>query len=557
MADEAVIRILLQDSSSAGSTAAAAGTIGTGTTTGAGSAPDLRTRTLLERWRRYDDLARLEYKVELDIAKKQADNLNLRKSRHDDLARLAHKVELDVAKKEAETIQERAARYDDLARLAYKAEIEVAKKQKEAAQAAADALIKDAEAVFDPVFEAKKRRERELQRDETESEYQRMYGKPPEQKSIMDSVLEAAETFRGVLGGMGGGLIGAVLDFAAAMRKAQVNVQNNTVSGTQTPQVPTGTTGTPSTTINVPPTTGTAARGAAPPQAATGAARAGGNIPAPIPARAAPTPPSPPGGAVPPPAGAGAAGGAAGAAGGAMAALPIIAIAIAVASAINEAVIGAIKATVKTAGGLAEAAASSETDPSVPIGQMGEAISGFGKTVGMVNPMLGYMAIAVGEATQAFASLMRVIDKTADRYAEFSAPIAQAQAIAEIRQVMGDFRRSKEVGDEMAKYIAAQSELQQKFEDVKVKFLAKILPLVTAALQVLEAIMPAGKNIEGAIDTVATPLVSIASVITEMANLLRDQKQPEIKDPTEQLNDPMFLKTGVGNDADPGLVPRF
>lgn len=223
---------------------------------------------------------------------------------------------------------------------------------------------------------------------------------------------------------------------------------------------------------------------------------------------------------------------------GAAAAVPVVGMVMAVkeiADKIKAEIIGGIKAAIGGVGGVFEAAAAPGADPSVPIGQLGDAATAASEKLVDMGLPIGYMTIALGETVSSLSRLMRSIDQTAGRYGEYNAGIAQAQAIAEIRHTMGDFRRAQEVSGEMAKYLMAQSDLQQKFEDIKVKMLAKILPSVTRAIEILEAIMPSGEGIANAIGVLTAPLEIIAEGISVIVGMEKENRLDDPRDPTEVL----------------------
>lgn len=241
-------------------------------------------------------------------------------------------------------------------------------------------------------------------------------------------------------------------------------------------------------------------------------------------------------------------------------ALPPVAMAMAlkeVANQVNAAITGGIKNAIGGAGALAAGIASANTDPAVPIAALGDASSKAGEKLNELVPGLGNTLVVVGETQKAFAQLMQAIDKTADRYAEFSPEIASAQAMAEVRQTMGDLRRSREVGPELARYIIAQSEMQQKFEDIKVKLLTKMLPIVTGILKTLEAIVPSGDTITDSISGLVHVVAPLPAAIMSIVGVLKENNVEPPKDPTDQLRfSNEFMQVGEGTQAQPGLVPR-
>ena len=452
-----------------------------------------------EKLRAKENAAKEEERIEQEKADSHARLLA-------EVARLDRQAAVESNKR----LMERVKELDILAAEEEKKYREEKKREQDAADSHARLLLKVAEldraaeaekqAALEktPAYQARQRREKELERERADAEYERMYGEK-EDTSTLGSFLKVAEGLRGTIGGHLGSLIGSGLDVSAAMKKSPLFK--------------------PSVEATVQPT------------------RAGDEM-LPIADKA--------------PGGGASAGGMMGMAAEAMPIIAVASLAKEVSEAISAAVMGGIHATVGAVSGVANFAASANSDPSVPIGQLGDAASKAGEQVAKVVPALGWMITAAGESAKALSSFMQAVDQTAEKYGEYSAEIAQAQGISEIRQTMGALRRAQEVGPEIARYIEARSDLQAKFEDIKIKLLVKILPAVTRILEVLEAIMPSGKGIEDAIGQLTDPIGTLANAAAELVGLKRDEKLPDIKDPTELLlHDTKFgLTTSEG-----GFVP--
>jgi len=152
---------------------------------------------------------------------------------------------------------------------------------------------------------------------------------------------------------------------------------------------------------------------------------------------------------------------------------------------IDKKITQGVKATVQTAGKIAAGIASPDDDPAKKIDAFGEALSSTGEQV----PIFGRYLVAAGEAARAFASVMTALDATADKYAEYNPQIAQAQAMVEIQQEMANFRRAQEVSAELTRYVQAQGQLQQNFEEIKIKLLTMLLPTVNMMMSTLNNVV--------------------------------------------------------------------
>lgn len=202
---------------------------------------------------------------------------------------------------------------------------------------------------------------------------------------------------------------------------------------------------------------------------------------------------------------------------------------------INKDIGDRLVGVVAAGGGIANFSADPDTNPAKVFASAGSALSAVPLHI---NPLVR----AIGETTKQFGYLMDSIKATTDRYGEYSPTVALAQAQVEIQHTLGDMRRAQEGGTELARYLRAQGDLQQKIEDVKMKLLVQLLPLVTTGVSILEKIMPTGTEIESvamAVKLLVNPLGALAEVAQRMLGLQEAQNLPQ--DPTEVL----FQNPGV------------
>lgn len=375
--------------------------------------------------------------------------------------------------------------------------VEMAKKRLEADKQRAEidaeyAKLKPPEvtAAFDPKVEARKRREKEQRAEQIDAAYKDMYGSGKSEKGMLDKLLDVANSVRGTLGGVGGPKVGAMLDVAEAFRKAQGGLGAAGGAG------------------------GAAGRAGAAGAGSGGAGAAGA---------------------------AGAAGGASGGMGAAMAAAGPAAAVVAAVLVAMDSVKSTIRSTISAIGSAANFAASSDSDPASSLDKVGDAANGVADKLTYISPLLSVFGTAVGESIKAFAALMHEIDKTADRYGEYSPEIAQAQAIAEIRLTLGDLRRSREVETQLARYVQTQAEMQEKFEDIKVKLLVRILPVVTRIMEKIDMALSNAERVEHAISSLLEPLSRIPGAINSFEGTMRQATTPEPTDPTEILFGPNMV----------------
>lgn len=194
--------------------------------------------------------------------------------------------------------------------------------------------------------------------------------------------------------------------------------------------------------------------------------------------------------------------------------------------------------------------AGSSSDPAVAISQLGDLASRAGQGLGTIVPVAGAVVTGMGEITKSFAGLMQEVDKTTERYGQYSPEIAQAQAIAEVRQSLGDIRRSQEVGGELARYVEQRSKVEQKIEDIKVGLLSKLMPSITKILELLERYLNSDLTKQG-LDALALNLQMCANALNRIQNQLKINNEPEVLDPTTEILGSVNFEEG-GN-----WVPRL
>jgi hypothetical protein len=165
------------------------------------------------------------------------------------------------------------------------------------------------------------------------------------------------------------------------------------------------------------------------------------------------------------------------------------------------------------------------------------------------------VAAAAGTAVVAFKLLTSELDRTADKYEQYSPQISQAKAMQEITNTLGDIRRSRDISPNMTQYIQAQTDLQQKYEDIKVKLLEKLLPTVTAILEAINMAIPPGSA--DAIATTIALLVNPIGTVAEAASGIfglqaknADKDMDEKDSPVSKLIENLIsVPDGFGNQA--------
>lgn len=130
-----------------------------------------------------------------------------------------------------------------------------------------------------------------------------------------------------------------------------------------------------------------------------------------------------------------------------------------------------------------------------------------------VGNALGILGPVVGRSIEIFGRIMDNLEGTARRYEQYNPQLATSVAFADVRQTLGDLRRAQTLGPDLARYIDSQSRFQQSFEDLKADFVRQLLPVVSETLTGVKVLVD-----------VARPLAPLARIAIESSlfiNVLR------------------------------------
>ena len=149
-----------------------------------------------------------------------------------------------------------------------------------------------------------------------------------------------------------------------------------------------------------------------------------------------------------------------------------------------------LASSIKGVGDFGAAMISPSNDPADMVNSMGGAVKGFSDKLFYVSPILGIFGAALGQSVMVIGTFMKALDGMVNRYETFNVTLAMAQARAETVQLLGDLRRAQTAGPQLAQYVMLRSEMQQKFEDAKIRMLTRILPLVMVGMKFAETLLP-------------------------------------------------------------------
>jgi hypothetical protein len=125
----------------------------------------------------------------------------------------------------------------------------------------------------------------------------------------------------------------------------------------------------------------------------------------------------------------------------------------------------------------------------VQVEELGGAAEITSESLAAAVPVIGAVVAGAVVLVGAFKSVAGAANEMADKYSEYNPAIAQQQAMADIRAVMGDMRRAQQSSRELTEFIRAQSELQQRYEDIKVALLTRLIPIVTGVMEILGSLL--------------------------------------------------------------------
>lgn len=166
-------------------------------------------------------------------------------------------------------------------------------------------------------------------------------------------------------------------------------------------------------------------------------------------------------------------------------------------------------------------------DPSQFVGAIGDAAKMVGDKLLYIVPPLGIFASVVGEAVSAVADFMKAMDGFVDRYAQFSPALMQAKVQSDVNQIVNDMRRAQELTPMLLGYINKRAEMQQKFEDAKIRFIEKMMPLALKGMEVAERLLPIVEVAVKVLLAIAKAVGSLLPPLTDIRDDVREAKPIE------------------------------
>jgi hypothetical protein len=186
----------------------------------------------------------------------------------------------------------------------------------------------------------------------------------------------------------------------------------------------------------------------------------------------------------------------------------------------------AVKATNSLAN-FATTMVSPDTNPQVFVNAAGEGIKSTASMFKWVNPFLYVFGSALGEAVQGLSRFMTAIDGMVDRYKRYTPQLAYAEAGARVTQTLGDVRRAQEAAPALSAYVAARSDLQQKFEDTKIRILNRLLPLAIAGMESIGTLLVVAEAILTGLTSIAEQIPGLDAQVARIRAEIEARKHPK------------------------------
>lgn len=208
-------------------------------------------------------------------------------------------------------------------------------------------------------------------------------------------------------------------------------------------------------------------------------------------------------------------------------AAPIVGAGVAAGLAINKAfheLAMSVGGPIEALGKFATAVAQATPDPAIAV----RGVADYLKSLAMIPTFMTPFLAAISSATGSLADFMQAVDGLVNRYGPLSGPVTAEQTQAEVQQLLGDFRRAQILTPHLVEYIQARTELQQKFEEVKVKLLVKMLPTLTTILELISRMVEGSDDLFEKIGNIADMMEILSNPgMAALRRLLQVEEQQQ------------------------------
>ncbi len=195
--------------------------------------------------------------------------------------------------------------------------------------------------------------------------------------------------------------------------------------------------------------------------------------------------------------------------------------AVAAVEAFKAVVTGAAQAL----GSFVVAVVSPSDDPGQYLAALGQQVTKASQAFGILGGPMYVFGGAIGAAIEAVAGFMQAMDGMVERFAQYSPQLAAAQVRGEVAQQIGDIRRAQEATPALLDYLDQRQEMQAKFEDAKMRMLTKMMPVAIKLMEIAVRMMPLVEIVVDLLAQLADPLGIIKD---DVARMRRDNEDDDL-----------------------------
>ena len=194
----------------------------------------------------------------------------------------------------------------------------------------------------------------------------------------------------------------------------------------------------------------------------------------------------------------------------------------------------------------------------------------FGDAVEAGAKHLGFFGDALSEGIKQARGFSAALDKTSRELGQYHGGLAVANAMADVRQTLGDLRRAQLLGTDLARFRDASSRFENNAQDVLARAAQPLIGKATTVLDGLsnwlafaESFMGNPERFEGILSriiqagverpNIPTLLEQIADILTDVRRQ-GDQKEQKRQDDARNMFNAILRVNPQPQPGDPGLV---
>jgi hypothetical protein len=183
-----------------------------------------------------------------------------------------------------------------------------------------------------------------------------------------------------------------------------------------------------------------------------------------------------------------------------------------------------VNSTIDALGTFATRLVSPDVDPAQAAGVVSDVANKFSDASLFLIPQFGLIGIGLavftaglGGATSALENFMTATEGMVERYSAFSPELAMTQAQTQMINILGDIQRAGQITPTLTQYLQVRTELQQQFENTKIRILEALMPIAIKLMHIVEFILPFIELMVNLLALVANKLLpNIGSQIDEL-----------------------------------------